>query len=126
MPDTKNYNQAQAYHPTGCALFLTNYLQLYILDAAQHLMDPYLAAMSEDNERTALAGLLSGSAGYNNDNLVEACAVVTGTQPAAIFQQLLSQAGTQANKAKVLGSRRGRNMAWSFKTPDAGRAKIAS
>jgi hypothetical protein len=126
MPDTKNYNQAQAYHPAGCALFLTNYLQLYILDAAQHLIDPGIAARVELDELSALAVLKSGAADRYKDSLVDAAAIVTGTQPAAIFQQLLSQARTPANKAKVLGSRRGRNMAWSFKTPDAGRAKIAS
>ncbi len=118
----------EKYHPTGCALFLTNYLQLYILDAAQHLMDPGVAARAELDGLSALAVLKSGAADRYSDQLVDAAAIVTGKQPAAIFQQLLSQAGSQANKVKVLGSRRGRNMVWSFKVPDAGagRAKIAS
>jgi hypothetical protein len=117
----------ETYHPAGCALFIANYLQLYTSDAAISLTNATLARLAAQNKQSALAGLQSGSASRHSDALVEACAVMTGNQPAAIFQQLLAQAGTQANKAKVLGSRHGRNMSWSFKTPDRAREiKIAS
>jgi hypothetical protein len=114
----------ETYHPAGCALLLVSYLQAYTLDAAQALEDPERAG---EDEQIALARIRNGSVSRCKDTLVEVAAAVTGRQPAAIFQQLLAQAGTRANKSKVVGSRRGRNMAWSFKTPDRAREiKIAS
>jgi hypothetical protein len=110
----------EKYHPAGCCLFIATYLHLLATDAAGHLADPFLAARAEENDRTALAVLKNGAAGRYSDPLVDAAAIVTGKQPAAIFQQLLATAATEAHKEMVTGiQRRGRRAAWNFKIPAA-------
>jgi hypothetical protein len=128
MPGTKNYNQAQAYHLAGCALFVATYLRLMAFDAAGHLINRNVAERALENDLTALAVLAKGAAGRGNtDLLVEAAAIVTGTQPEAIYYQLLTTAVAVANKDKVTGGeRRGRRAAWRFKTPGSTGVKIAS